>query len=219
MAIALTGTAQAAGTSIDPASVLTAPASAYDWTGFYAGVTGGLGAGNVTIMMFDRPYPQNISGGLFGGTIGYNHQWNTFVLGIEGDLAGSGLAGLPVDASGVDADTIATTINWIGTARVRAGVSVDKALLYVTAGIAAGSATTVLTVDSSGYPATLGYLGWTFGAGVEVSVTDDVSLKAEYSMIDLGTTRDGGLVLGSPSAPADIRPVVHIFKLGANWHF
>lgn len=122
MAIALTGTAQAAGTSIDPASVLTAPASAYDWTGFYAGVTGGLGAGNVTIMMFDRPYPQNISGGLFGGTIGYNHQWNTFVLGIEGDLAGSGLAGLPVDASGVDADTIATTINWIGTARVRAGV-------------------------------------------------------------------------------------------------
>jgi outer membrane immunogenic protein len=64
-----------------PPSLLT---PAYNWTGLYFGVNGGGGwgrswwSGNATGV--------NVSGGLIGGTVGYNWQTSNVVLGVEGDV-------------------------------------------------------------------------------------------------------------------------------------
>src|SRR5215472_11823188 len=68
------------------------------WTGFYAGIEGGLAWGQS--QFFDAD-PTNlngllgspitnkfdVSGGIFGGTDGYNWQHNNWVAGVEGDFS------------------------------------------------------------------------------------------------------------------------------------
>lgn len=69
----------------------------YSWTGFYVGAQVG-GAWNdsrwspLSAPGFD-PFNTNGSGVVYGGQIGYNYQINRFVIGIEGDFAGSAAKG------------------------------------------------------------------------------------------------------------------------------
>src|SRR5262245_58800314 len=60
------------------------------WSGFYLGINGGGGWGR---SQWDGVDKFDVSGGLLGGTIGYNWQWNQAVVGIEGDIAWSGIRG------------------------------------------------------------------------------------------------------------------------------
>lgn len=56
----------------------------FTWTGFYAGVNAGYGFGGFTGRgsgIFKDP-----SGFIGGGQIGYNHQINQMVIGVEADL-------------------------------------------------------------------------------------------------------------------------------------
>src|SRR5258707_15542015 len=55
----------------------------YNWTGFYVGVNGGGGWGSAS---WDSTGSSDVSGGLVGGTIGYNWQFGTWVIGLEGDI-------------------------------------------------------------------------------------------------------------------------------------
>jgi outer membrane immunogenic protein len=152
------------------------------------------------------------TGWLLGGTVGYNHQWDMFVLGVEGDIAWSNIGGSTVSGGA----TVSSNVNWIGTFRGRAGVAVDQALLYVTAGVAAaGVNSTVgapLNTSFSGV-----HTGWTAGAGLEYAVTDDWSVKGEYTYTALGGINDGGALV--PANPAVITPSFHAVKIGANFHF
>ena len=61
----------------------------YNWTGFYIGINGG-GWGR---SQWDGIDKFNVSGGLIGGTIGYNWQINQLVIGAEGDIDWSGIKG------------------------------------------------------------------------------------------------------------------------------
>jgi outer membrane immunogenic protein len=60
----------------------------YNWSGFYVGINGGGGWGNSewTNRALGSTRSFDISGGLVGGTIGYNWQINQFVFGLEGDI-------------------------------------------------------------------------------------------------------------------------------------
>jgi outer membrane immunogenic protein len=68
-----------------------APAAApYNWTGFYLGINAGYGLANVVIDDKDcyiSCSSQNLTPNGFtaGGTIGYNWQLGSTVLGLEGD--------------------------------------------------------------------------------------------------------------------------------------
>jgi hypothetical protein len=65
----------------------------WSWTGFYVGINGGGGFGRSD---FAAPFPSgsfNTSGGLVGGTLGYNYQMDNVVLGIEGDIDWSNIRG------------------------------------------------------------------------------------------------------------------------------
>jgi outer membrane immunogenic protein len=135
----------------------------YNWTGFYAGLNGGLGGGRVTPAnsvaaadpIFGYISTDNQThrlGGVFaGGQAGYDHQFgNQLVLGVETDLqwsnigASSGIdrmyaynTGSPVPNSGLDTASMNIRQNWFGTTRLRLGYQVaDRSLAYVTGGVA-----------------------------------------------------------------------------------
>ena len=83
---------------------------AYNWSGFYVGGHGGWGFGDGAFA----------DGFVIGGQIGVNMQWNSFVLGAEGD-------GSFVDWGSTNA---------VGTARLRGGFAFDRFLVYGTGGAA-----------------------------------------------------------------------------------
>lgn len=97
---------------------------AWSWTGPYIGINGGWGFGRSD---FSAPSPTgsfDTSGGLVGGTIGYNYQLdNNVVFGLEGDIDWSDIHGSAPCAG----TTCETRNNWLGTARGRVGYSLGKA--------------------------------------------------------------------------------------------
>ena len=118
----------------------------YNWTGLYVGVNGGYGTGTqdpLTLVSgrFDRA-SFDISGGMFGGTMGAQIQQGYVVLGLEGDLdwaniKGNGIANPAIAGigQGITLD-IASKVSAIGTARARVGVAMNNTLFYVTGGAA-----------------------------------------------------------------------------------
>src|SRR5262245_49562444 len=65
----------------------------YTWTGFYLGINGGGGWGR---SQWDGVDTFDVSGGLIGGTVGYNWQFGGTVIGAEGDIDWSGSRARPV---------------------------------------------------------------------------------------------------------------------------
>ena len=142
------------------------------WTGLYLGLHFGSTAideGNIKIDGEDWGTVESESAFLFGTHIGYNLQTSgDLVLGIEGDITGSG----------------ADAINMLATLRGRAGLAMDKSLIYVTAGVAYldwdfGVGVADAAFDSS--------TGWVVGAGYEQKITNNLSVGIEglyYSFSD-----------------------------------
>lgn len=93
-----------------PAPMMSPTPIAQNWTGFYIGAHGGYGFGDGGLD----------DGAVIGGQIGVNWQWNSFVLGAEGD-------GSWVDFGAVDA---------VGSVRLRGGLAFDRFLVYGTGGAA-----------------------------------------------------------------------------------
>ncbi len=168
-----------------------APPVAYDpppvftWSGFYAGINGGFGFGSYT--SGGSNYFGNASGGLVGGTVGYNYQSGHLVAGIEADLDYS-----TVGASGSPYGNVNSyaSMDAMGTVRARFGYTFDRTLLYVTGGYAGASvrgtlydnrfATRYNNSNSS-------YLnGFAIGAGVEYAITQNISVKGEYIFSSFG---------------------------------
>jgi outer membrane immunogenic protein len=70
---------------------------------------------------------------------------------------------------------------WFGTLRARAGLSFDNLLLYGSAGLAYGRVRTEL---AGGAESNVHY-GWTAGLGLEIGITGNWSVKAEYLFVGL----------------------------------
>jgi len=151
-----------------PAPMSYAP-PVFSWTGFYVGVNGGWGG---TSGGGDLGSP---TGGLVGGTVGYNYQIGQFVAGLEGDWD---WADINKSGSNGTAGAYSNKIDSLVTARARAGVALDRALLYVTAGYA--GADDKVSAAIPGVSSTDWRSGGAFGAGVEYAFTNNISAKAEY---------------------------------------
>jgi outer membrane immunogenic protein len=92
---------------------------------------------------------RDVDGGLGGGQIGYNWQFDrTWLLGVEADIQGTGERGRSVDpllafragSIGITgSSTSSTSFPWFATFRGRVGVLADPSLLlYATGGLAVG---------------------------------------------------------------------------------
>lgn len=192
----------------------------FDWSGFYAGLAAGYGTGTARSVRVGGGPVDNIaaSGGLLGATAGFNAQMDLFVLGVEGDLLWSGINGSAIcDAN--PAFTCGGNVEWLGTVRGRAGVALDQVLIYATGGLAVGGVSAKVTPTPLGTTGTFSdtFVGWTLGGGVEMAVTETITVKAEYAYNDLGTRQApaGALSVGAN----DISVTAHTFKVGVNMHF
>src|SRR4051794_32166345 len=65
--------------------------AAYNWTGFYVGINGGWGWGTGSLSGPPPTGDMDGSGGLVGGTVGYNWQNGQIVWGVEADIDWSGI--------------------------------------------------------------------------------------------------------------------------------
>jgi outer membrane immunogenic protein len=174
-------------------------APVYNWSGFYVGGNVGYGWSDTepgTISFYDPAFVGSIAGinysqkGIIGGAqAGYNYQLNNMVLGLEADFSGTGIKGSVTDTTNNYTST--THIDWLATVRARAGVVVDRALIYVTGGWAiAGVKTTLDDVYPAGIVTTTSsatHSGWTVGGGVEVALAGNWTVKGEYLYVDLGS--------------------------------
>jgi outer membrane immunogenic protein len=124
-------------------------AQVYNWTGFYVGVNGGYGTGQLDpLTLFSNRFDRssfNINGGMFGGTVGAQIQQGYVVLGLEGDLdwaniKGNGISnptigGLILPGQPITLN-IASNVSAVGTLRTRVGVAMNNWLFYGTGGAA-----------------------------------------------------------------------------------
>lgn len=184
-----------------PANRVQPPALAsYNWTGPHAGVNVGYGWGRANTTLTDPtafPFPllsANPRGVLVGGNLGYDWQSGAFVGGIVADIDYAGLKGSSTAnyiAFGIPTSSSENVrLQWLGTARLRAGVAIDSWLLYGTGGLAYGSlnAETISAQGAVTIPAHASgsKLGWTVGAGIEAAINRNLSVGVEYRYIKLG---------------------------------
>jgi outer membrane immunogenic protein len=164
----------------------------YNWTGFYAGLNGGYSWGRASATLFPAapllafPAGRDANGGVFGGQIGYNWQFDPkWVFGLEADGQWTGergrrndiLGSLRVPTPGNDFNIVTTTsantevsLPWFATFRGRLGFLANPSLLfYGTGGLAVGevklASQTTLTAQLFG-PGSTG----TIPAGLPVTV-------------------------------------------------
>jgi outer membrane immunogenic protein len=218
------------------APVYKAPATvvAYNWTGLYVGGNVGYGWSDIkpgTVSFYDpvSVFQGSIEGinytseGVIGGVqAGYNYQINNMMLGLEIDFSATGIKGSVANPGG-SAST--SKIDWMATARARAGLVMDRALFYATGGLAVAHTKTTLDDYYPGYVITTSdaatYVGWTVGGGVEFAVAPNWTVKAEYLYADLGS-KDYNFYEGSagwPRISGTASLTTNIARVGANYKF
>jgi outer membrane immunogenic protein len=176
----------------------------YSWTGFYIG--GQLG-GAWNESDWSRPagstfntaaYGDPGSGFLYGGQAGYNYQINQFVLGVEGDIAGSTIKAdtTCIATTGpIAGATCQTKQDWLASVRARGGYAFDRFLLYVDGGVAF---TDYNFAETTLAPKTFGSgsrTGWTIGLGLDYAFTDHIIGGVEYNYYNFGA-RNGANLAG-----------------------
>jgi len=243
-----------------------APVPVFTWTGFYVGVNLGYGFGGDSNLhgadFYLGNYPGTIpglntaftgagslNGILGGGQAGFNYQMGSLVVGIEADIQGAGLktstSGGPFPGNPAlgfipffTNYASSQKVDWFGTLRGRLGFGLDRALLYVTGGLAYGDVKNSL-VYVANFPGVAGAifvgnssavssrLGWTAGAGVEYAITNNWTVKGEYLYTDLGTSSVSTLTAFGPPIPVQplFNPTVtrktafHTVRAGINYKF
>lgn len=152
-----------------PTPIVTQATPANNWSGFYLGVLGGYGWGTADT---DAVGDVDVNGFDIGAYGGGNWQWGNFVIGGEGDILwpfrDDSEGGVHVDQG----------LN--GSLRARAGIALDRFLVYGTGGLALTNLE--LRAGGDGDDQTL--WGWTAGAGVEGMLTDNITARIEYRYTD-----------------------------------
>jgi outer membrane immunogenic protein len=208
--LALAATAGAADLSTRRYNPPPAYMPLYNWTGFYLGLNGGAawgrsrwsgtGTGNF-----------NLSGGMIGGTIGYNWQNGPWVFGLEGDIDWTNIGGTTTTACAVGCKT---QNSWLATARGRVGYAINRFMPFVTGGLAVGDIDARVGGVSA---ATNTNAGWTVGGGLEFAIAGGWTAKAEYLYVDLGNFNCGVACTGV--TPDNVSFHAHIARGGVNFRF
>jgi outer membrane immunogenic protein len=185
-----------------------------NWQGPYIGIHGGFSRGHWDGKLettagdpvdnyagYDNPF-KSIEGEGWnaGAQIGFNYQVEKLVLGAEIDASWTNHEGSKTfvtdDYNGDYAKEHSFSLDYFGTARVRAGYDMGFLMPYLTGGLAFGHSEGNLSISYPNAPALAGmtsnasasqhHLGWTIGAGIEAKLGNNWSIKAEYLHMDLG---------------------------------
>ena len=230
LAIALVSLAAGTASAADVVASEPVPTSVgapFVWTGGYIGLQLGYskGSGEGAYLSPGGVRAETASpdarGALLGGQVGYNHQWGSMVIGVEGELAYSWADGTSdVVAFPVPGAAIATNDNeftYLGSITGRLGYAMDRTLFYAKGGVGftkLSMSDTEVALNASGSES---LTGWTVGAGIEQALNDKWSIRGEYQFYRF----DANLALNEPVLfrTYDDNFDIHAFKLGFNYRF
>lgn len=243
----LAGAANAADAVLPEPVIEPLAAPAFTWTGGYLGASLGYASADFGVAGLPNPaggsgFDEGNVGGVlsldpdgFAGSVslGYDRQFvGGLVLGVELEAGYLGVEEdvsiytTPAVAGTVDDDFAAVEMGLYGAATLRAGVAIDRLLLYAEAGAMLAdveatygdldgtpAAPLVDLSDQSAFSESLA--GYVVGGGVEYAFRDDVSLEFEYNYADLedvtSTNGDGD------TFEADLD--LHTVRAGINFRF
>jgi outer membrane immunogenic protein len=227
---------------------MVAPAPVYSWTGCYVGAHVGWGWGHNdhTQTSFSSHFPQfrtsqgagvSTNGALFGGQVGCNYQfagWSpwqggNWVVGVQGDFAGTDINGKGQDPFGDGDELISVKTEWLASVTGRIGVTAwnNQALFYVKGGGAWARnqwdlSNTILEFDQNGlFSETRS--GWTVGGGVEWTLwSPNWTAFVEYNFYrfndgSTATTSPGNC--GTSCTFQSGRQEINTVKVGVNYKF
>ncbi len=206
--------------SIAIAAVLSAaPAAAqdaYDWTGFYAGIGLGGGAGTVTDLYdLSDSFSFGILGPAVDARVGANIMSGNVLLGVVVDASASNITGTGscfAPTCGGSGTEPTVTVQGMATIEGRLGYAVDQSVFYATAGVGIAQALAVDPVQG-GSDSNL-HRGVVIGGGVEHAMTEKISVFAEAE-IGMFEAIDYALV----TTPDRLSFTIGTVRLGANFHF
>lgn len=207
-----------------------------NWTGLYVGAhVGGLwGDVDVTDNAADGvppgPFPYSINGVFGGGTVGYNWQHQSLLIGIEGDLGYMDPDGEGRIPSSTPPNYQALTLDsgLYADITARLGVTFDHTLVYAKGGYAYFDGEAMQATTKPGYAptGTDSFSGWVLGGGVEHFIAPNLSIKAEYLHFEFDT--ESGYqtsTIADPPTPIGYRFYnwhdvdMDTVKVGINYHF
>jgi outer membrane immunogenic protein len=121
---------------------VSSASAAHDWTGFYAGVFGGIAASQHDFSAWAGGSSVDIgftgNGALAGVQVGYHYDLGDFVIGASADLAATNIRAEIGGSFVGNTFDIKSQLNYLGTVQARAGAKWDNALAYVHGGLAYG---------------------------------------------------------------------------------
>ncbi len=185
----------------------------YDWTGGYVGLM--VGSSCIDGRLYDNTaatqWEMSGCGWKGGALIGYNHQMDHFVLGLEADWSRTNKVVKNTDP-GAD---FSFALDHEVTLRSRFGWAMDDTLFFVTGGAAYAQGN--LDGISSPIPSNIKgkHWGWTIGGGVEHAFTDQFRMKLDYLY-----TKYKGDKYEDGCCDVDVHDFDnHEVRLGAIWAF
>jgi outer membrane immunogenic protein len=209
-----------------PYKALPPPAApAWDWTGFYLGVDVGAAWGSDTVSSTIPdvgPNKLSTTGPLGGATIGFNYQFSSFLLGVEGDIGALAIANSTAD-SGFAGEVDSINNGWYGDATGRLGFVWGPALLYGKGGWAFFNGQGSTTAPGFTATETGMFTGWTYGGGLEYRLGGPWSAKIEYLHFAFDT-RDASITSVTVAPIGAVYPYanalsVDTVKFGLNYKF
>lgn len=191
-------------------------AAFYNWTGFYIGGQGGYGHAT-----FDTGARNSDMDGWFGGgQLGFNWQngRSPWVLGVEIDSAFAAIERSVSDMTGLPFGSAFGKLDYFGTARVRVGYAVDRAMVYGTGGVAwAHNELNLYSNPNYVGPVTSSantHVGFALGVGFEWALSRSWTMKLEYLYNDVGSANYlAGPIAGGVNADLQYS----IGRLGLNY--
>ena len=212
------------------------PVSRFNWSGPYAGFSGGVGIG-LNNFVIDEPGVAPLAAARRGFSLnlafqaGYNWTFGPLLVGLEGDIAAQRHE---TSASHYEPirEEISTYSSWLSTARARVGLMFDtpfyiqRMMVYATGGLAfahmlwrycdpeltkcyTNGERSGIWIDQSGTRN-----GWTVGMGAEAPVTPFSTVKLEYLYMNFGQLN---FVYGPIRNDVDYS--AHVFRIGLNFGF
>lgn len=219
----------------------------YAWSN--SGSFGNVDVNSTVIPDFSRAgdgfdFVGNSDSGSFtgGGQVGYNYQMANIVVGLEADINYAGVKTAYAaggDRFGAYHDVLSaeSRVRWFGTVRPRLGfLPTDRLMMFVTGGLAYGQVNTSAGINDYDYAtgARLAGIngsksetraGYTVGGGIEYALTGNVSLKGEYSYVDLGSAThrfyDNDVAYPGAGLYVTVKDDVnfHVVRAGLNYKF
>jgi opacity protein-like surface antigen len=163
----------------------------FGWSNLTADFSSTFGAGNTS--------KDQSNSAQFGGFLGYNVQWETLVVGVEGAYNRPSKFDMSASFGG---QTATYKLIDYGTVRARAGYAFDRFLPYAFLGGAVGRVnynTPSASRDNAFTP------GFEAGLGIDVAIMPNIFLRAEYEYVLFGPVGDVRSNISTARAGVGIR--------------